>query len=144
MYVGLQASAIRALKRPADANAEDAGIQHGHNAHARKSPAPPGSIEDALRSRSLHLQVEWSVLSLPPPKNRPNGMKALPPRPGASPFTRAAASSDIYSFPMGAIVHRRATDLSKLDIFRTRWIEEKRGGDGRWSLSEEMAASYDR
>ena len=145
VYVGLQANAIKALKRPADANAEDACINsHTTIASARKHTSPPGNIEDALRTRSLLLQVEWSVLSLPPLKERPNGMKALPPRPGSTPFTRAAANSDVYALPMGSIVNRRASDLSKLDIFRMQWFEETKGGDGRWSLAEEMAASYDR
>jgi len=73
----------------------------------------PTCIEDALAGRALTLQVEWSTVS------------------------KARAASAVLH--PGAIVRRRAVDLGGLDMYRTLWRDEA----GRWSLAEEMRASYD-
>jgi hypothetical protein len=73
----------------------------------------PSCMEDGLHARMLTLQVEWSTVS----KSRAGAMV----------------------FAHGSIIKRRAVDLAGLDMYRTLWADE----GGRWSLSEEMRASYD-
>ncbi len=147
VYVGKQAAALRAMNRAADASAAAAAPVGAHGgAYARAAAPPAGNAEDAVRGRTLQLSVEWSVLSLAPPKERAGLIpgKVIPPRAGATAAERAAFAPAQYTLPMGAVIERKAADLAKLDVFRTQWFEETKGAGGRWSFAEEIAASYDR
>ena len=93
---------------------------------------------EALAARSLLLQIEWSVLSLPPPAKDRRRLRA-----GASAADLAAAFPDTYALTMGTIVPRRAAALAKLDVFRTTWRDEENASGSRWALGEEVAASFD-
>jgi hypothetical protein len=140
-YIGQTEAAIKALARPADANMADAavdGAAHG-GAYTREPPPPPGSAAEALAERSLLLQIEWSVLSLPQPAR--DAKRRL--RAGASAADVAAAYPETYALTTGSIVPRKATALAKLDVFRTTWRDEENASGSRWSLRDEISASFD-
>lgn len=44
-----------------------------------------------------------------------------------------------YALSRGQITHRSAESLSALDIYRIEWEDEA----GRWSLAQELSASYE-
>ena len=84
------------------------------------------------------LQVDWCTLSLSArdPSQRISARAAA----SGGAAEQAAQHPEHYMLPQGGIIWRKASDLAKLDLFRTQWEDEQ----GRWSLSEELAASYDR
>lgn len=74
---------------------------------------PPETIAEAASQRILSLQIEWCTVSI--------------------------ARAGPYTLPLGAIVKRKQSELAGLDVWRTMWADEA----GRWSISEELKASYD-
>jgi hypothetical protein len=74
---------------------------------------PSETISEAVTQRVLSLQIEWCTVSI--------------------------ARAGPYTLPLGAIVKRKQSDLAGLDVWRTMWADEA----GRWSVSEELKASYD-
>jgi hypothetical protein len=77
-----------------------------------RAGGPPSTIDEAVSRRALSLQVEWCTVSL--------------------------ARSGRYVLPHGAIVKRRQADIAHLDVYRAMWEDEA----GRWSLGEELRASF--
>ncbi len=75
---------------------------------------PPSTVEEAVARRVVSLQVEWCTVS--------------------------AARAGNYVLPHGAIVKRKQADIAHLEVYRVMWEDEA----GRWSLGEELRASYDR
>jgi hypothetical protein len=91
----------------------------GSSAAGAVAPLPPSALpsttlSDALAQRVVTLQVEWCTVST----------------------SRASA----YQLPHGLIVKRRHADLARLDVYRCVWEDEA----GRWTLAEELRASYDK
>jgi len=111
------------------------------NARTRKENAESdpttGTLEDAVKGRVLTLQVEWCTLA-PGFGSRDSTVKVL--RASHGPHALAASAPELYMKPMGCNIHRTANELSKLDVFRTKWVDEA----GRWGFAEELGASYDR
>lgn len=72
----------------------------------------PETIAQAVEQRVLSLQVEWCTVSL--------------------------ARAGPYVVPHGAILKRKQSEMAHLDIYRCMWEDES----GRWSLGEELRASF--
>lgn len=77
---------------------------------------PVTCLEDALSARQLSLQIEFCTVS------------------------KSRAANLGMAYPHGAIIKRVAKDLAGLDMYRTMWEDEA----GRWTLAEEMRASFDK
>jgi hypothetical protein len=107
-----------ALVRPRTASSSSSshggGSGSGGGIEAGAGHGPAQSIGEAVASRTLSLQVEWCTVSV--------------------------ARAGTYVLPPGAIVKRKQADVAHLDIFRCMWEDEA----GRWSLGEELRASYDK
>ena len=93
-----------------------------------------GSLEEALAARTLGLQVEWCTVSLAAGATPARHLRASH---GADAL--AAAHPELYLKGVGSNIQRSAAALAALDVFRVPWRDE----EGRWSLMEELGASYD-
>ncbi len=96
-----------------------------------------GSMEEILRARTLTLCVEWCTLGFAPPGEDTTPSKHL--RASHGPDAFAAAHPHLYQKTMGSNIIRMASDLASLDMFRMPWRDE----EGRWSLLEELGASFE-
>jgi len=85
---------------------------NGNGIDTGNKPPPPETINQAIEQRVLSLQVEWCTVSL--------------------------ARAGPYVVPHGAILKRKQSEMAHLDIYRCMWEDES----GRWSLGEELRASY--
>ena len=94
-----------------------------------------GTLEESLGKRMLGLQVEWCTRGFT--GGSAAASKHLRPSHGADAY--AAAHPQLYQKGMGCNIPRAAADLAALDIFRVPWVDEA----GRWSLLEELGASFD-
>ena len=99
-----------------------------------RGEAAAGSLQEALAARALGLQVVWCTVGLTAGATPARHLRASH---GADAF--AAAHPELYVKGVGCNISRSAAELAALDVFRCPWRDE----EGRWSLLEELGASFD-